>query len=144
MNVLDEYHCESDKPELYFECLIGEDSPSPLSRELLYNVHRSMSENYLDLSLDLNPYDEQFKEIPEQRQDPVPRVCRTPPSSRRIGLLSAEERSLKVQKYLMKKARRNWNRKISYGCRKKVAENRVRVKGRFVTKEQANVLKDIE
>ena len=144
MNVLDEYHCESDKPELYFECLISEDSPSPLSGELLYNVHRSMSENSLDLSLDLNPYDEQFKEIPELKQDPAPRVCRTPPSSRRIGLLTPEERSLKVQKYLMKKARRNWNRKISYGCRKKVAENRVRVKGRFVTKEQANVLKDIE
>ena len=142
-SALDEYLCGSDKQELYFECLLNEDSLSPLSGELLYNTHRSISENYLDLCLDLTLFEEQPKELTELTQKPVPKVSKTPPVSNRIGLLTAEERSLKVQKYLMKKERRNWNRKVSYGCRKKVAENRVRVKGRFVTKEQANVLKDI-
>jgi hypothetical protein len=33
--------------------------------------------------------------------------------------------------------RRIWRKKINYDCRKKVADNRLRVKGKFVTKEQA-------
>jgi hypothetical protein len=41
-----------------------------------------------------------------------------------------------VDKYLQKKKGRVWKKKINYDCRKKVADNRLRVKGKFVTKEQ--------
>eukprot|EP01017_Pseudomicrothorax_dubius_P023698 TRINITY_DN25271_c0_g1_i2.p1 TRINITY_DN25271_c0_g1~~TRINITY_DN25271_c0_g1_i2.p1 ORF type:complete len:256 (-),score=28.11 TRINITY_DN25271_c0_g1_i2:6-773(-) len=58
-------------------------------------------------------------------------------SSRRIGTLSVEERREKVAQYLEKRKSRSWNRKIAYECRKKVAETRFRVHGRFVARDQA-------
>ncbi len=56
---------------------------------------------------------------------------------RPCGVISWLERKNKVNKYLNKKKRRIWNKKINYDCRKKVAENRLRIKGKFVTQEQA-------
>lgn len=63
-------------------------------------------------------------------------------SLRKVGALTVEERKRKVDKYLMKRKTRSWGRKISYDCRKRVADSRLRVKGRFVTKEQAFKLLD--
>ena len=61
-------------------------------------------------------------------------------SNCKIGTISIEERRIKVQKFLEKRKRRNFKKKISYMCRKKVADQRVRVKGRFVSKVQAEAL----
>ncbi|OMJ79336.1 hypothetical protein SteCoe_20679 [Stentor coeruleus] len=61
-------------------------------------------------------------------------------SNNKIGTISVEERRIKVQKFLEKRKRRNFKKKISYMCRKKVADQRVRVKGRFVSKVQAEAL----
>ena len=36
-----------------------------------------------------------------------------------------------------KKKRRIWKKKVNYDCRKKVADGRLRIKGKFVTYEQA-------
>lgn len=47
-------------------------------------------------------------------------------------------------KFKAKKSRRTWNKKINYDCRKKVADNRLRVKGKFVTKEQACTILGIQ
>jgi hypothetical protein len=63
-----------------------------------------------------------------------------PGSKTKIGTLTIEERRMKVQKYLEKRKRRNFNKKISYMCRKKVADQWVRVKGRFVSKVQADAM----
>jgi hypothetical protein len=60
-----------------------------------------------------------------------------PLPARLIGSLTPEERYAKVRRYKEKRARRTWSKKINYGCRKRVADNRLRIKGRFVTKEQA-------
>lgn len=52
-----------------------------------------------------------------------------------IGPITAEERLAKVVRYFEKK--RFGNEKHVYRCRAKVAQKRLRIKGRFVTKEQA-------
>ena len=56
---------------------------------------------------------------------------------RTIGGLIFEKRRIKLLRYLDKKKRRVWRKKVSYDCRKKVADGRLRIKGKFVTIEQA-------
>ena len=51
----------------------------------------------------------------------------------KIGTLTIQERMKKIDKYLEKKKKRTWVKKIHYNCRKKVADKRLRIKGRFVT-----------
>ncbi|CAG9326868.1 unnamed protein product [Blepharisma stoltei] len=75
---------------------------------------------------------------------PTYQFVANPSSNCKIGGISYEERQKKLQKYREKKARRNWRKKISYDCRKRVADKRIRVKGRFVTKEQAMSLLEIQ
>jgi CCT motif len=48
------------------------------------------------------------------------------------------ERQFKIERY--KNKRRNWIRKISYDCRKRVADSRLRVKGRFISKKDSEIL----
>ena len=52
-----------------------------------------------------------------------------------IGKLTAKERKVKIAIYKEKRQRRIWSKKINYDCRKRVADNRLRIKGRFVTKD---------
>jgi hypothetical protein len=54
-----------------------------------------------------------------------------------LGGITSEERKAKIKLYLEKRQRRTYTKKVSYDCRKKVADQRIRVKGRFVTKQQA-------
>ena len=46
-------------------------------------------------------------------------------------------RRLKVERYLEKRRNRTWNKKICYNCRQKVAEERLRIKGKFIKKRRA-------
>lgn len=54
-----------------------------------------------------------------------------------IGTLTVTQRKEKIRKYREKRKQRIWKKKVSYDCRKKVADKRLRIKGRFVTREQA-------
>jgi UTP-glucose-1-phosphate uridylyltransferase len=54
-----------------------------------------------------------------------------------IGPLSQIERKGKVLRYLNKKENKSSMKKFCYKCRKQVAEKRLRIKGRFVTRQQA-------
>lgn len=47
------------------------------------------------------------------------------------------DRNQKIEKYKNKK--RNWKKKISYDCRKKVADARLRIKGRFISKKVGRI-----
>jgi len=54
-----------------------------------------------------------------------------------VGPLTLEERVKKVTTYWARKRERKQNLKIRNARRKKVADKKLRIKGRFVTKEQA-------
>jgi len=62
------------------------------------------------------------------------------PRNSYIGTLTYQERRAKIKKFLQKRKFRKWTKKINYDCRKKVADSRLRVKGRFVSKEKAKEL----
>ncbi|CAD8044296.1 unnamed protein product [Paramecium primaurelia] len=51
------------------------------------------------------------------------------------------ERQFKIQRY--KNKRRNWDRKISYQARSQVAEQRLRIKGRFISKQDQQSIKKL-
>mmetsp|Transcript_23174 Transcript_23174/g.33854 ORF Transcript_23174/g.33854 Transcript_23174/m.33854 type:complete len:439 (+) Transcript_23174:121-1437(+) len=50
----------------------------------------------------------------------------------RIGIYTPSERAAIIARFNDKRARRVWNKKIRYSCRKNLADRRLRVKGRFV------------
>ena len=54
-----------------------------------------------------------------------------------IGPLTIAERHQRILKFIHKKHNKNAAKKFTYECRKQVAEKRLRIKGRFVTKQQA-------
>ncbi len=59
-----------------------------------------------------------------------------PETEKRIGPLTISERKQKIQKYREKRARRRWNHKIMYSCRKVTALKKPRINGRFVSREK--------
>lgn len=58
----------------------------------------------------------------------------------RVGAYTLEERASLVAKFHAKRGRRIWRKKIKYDCRKKLADKRPRLKGRFVTQEELDGL----
>lgn len=84
-------------------------------------------------------YDEAWKELNSSEIDlfALLREGIEETFNKKIGCLSFEVRRVKLLKYLEKKKRRIWRKKVSYDCRKKVADGRLRIKGKFVTREQA-------
>lgn len=59
---------------------------------------------------------------------------------RKIGRLSLAERYQKIWRFKEKKQRRIWTKKIFYDCRKQVADKRLRIKGRFIRKDDQKKL----
>lgn len=51
---------------------------------------------------------------------------------RKIGSYSPQARKLRIQKFHEKRKNRTWKKSIKYDCRKKLADDRPRIKGRFV------------
>lgn len=54
----------------------------------------------------------------------------------KVGRYSAEERKEKISKYRAKRTQRNFNKTIKYACRKTLADNRPRVRGRFARNDE--------
>lgn len=50
----------------------------------------------------------------------------------RIGIYLPEDRKARIARFHAKRARRIWRKRIKYDCRKKLADSRPRIKGRFV------------
>lgn len=60
-----------------------------------------------------------------------------------VGTLTPAQRREKILRFLEKRARRSFSKKISYHCRKRVADGRLRIKGRFITSAQAAALTQV-
>ncbi|CAG9327362.1 unnamed protein product [Blepharisma stoltei] len=91
--------------------------------------------------------DNSTKEKPESTKYenqllPKPQIMYS--NTAKIGTLTLEERHLKLQKFWEKRKKRNFSKKISYECRKRVADDRIRIRGRFVSKIQAEALRGLE
>ena len=54
----------------------------------------------------------------------------------KIGAYTREERQILIEKFRAKKKRRVWRKQIKYDCRKRLADTRPRVKGRFVSRKE--------
>lgn len=53
-------------------------------------------------------------------------------SEKKIGSYTPEARKLRLQRFHEKRKNRTWKKSIKYDCRKKLADDRPRIKGRFV------------
>ncbi|KAG6636748.1 zinc finger protein CONSTANS-LIKE 2-like [Carya illinoinensis] len=53
-----------------------------------------------------------------------------------LGRYSAEERKEKISKYKAKRTQRNFRKTIKYACRKTLADNRPRIRGRFARNDE--------
>ncbi|OVA14693.1 CCT domain [Macleaya cordata] len=58
-----------------------------------------------------------------------------------IGNYNIEDRMQKLSRYRTKKAKRNFGRTIKYACRKALADNQPRVRGRFAKTEESDTQK---
>ncbi|KAJ0983933.1 hypothetical protein J5N97_002289 [Dioscorea zingiberensis] len=57
----------------------------------------------------------------------------------RVGRYSAEERKERIERYRHKRNQRNFHKKITYACRKTLADSRPRVRGRFARNGEPEV-----
>lgn len=60
-----------------------------------------------------------------------------------VGAYSPESRRKRIQKFLDKRQKRVWTKKVKYDVRKNFADSRLRVKGRFVKKEDEQLLREL-
>ena len=59
-----------------------------------------------------------------------------------IGGYSPESRRKRIEKFLQKRQNRIWMKRVKYDVRKNFADSRLRVKGRFVKKEDEELLRE--
>lgn len=57
----------------------------------------------------------------------------------KVGRYTAEERKERIHRYRAKRTQRNFNKTIKYACRKTLADNRPRIRGRFARNDEAGL-----
>jgi hypothetical protein len=60
-----------------------------------------------------------------------------------VGAYSPESRRKRIEKFLDKRQKRVWRKEVKYDVRKNFADSRLRVKGRFVKKEDEQLLREL-
>lgn len=60
-----------------------------------------------------------------------------------IGAYSPDARKKRIMRFMEKRKRRVWTKKVKYDVRKNFADSRMRVKGRFVKKEDEELLREL-
>lgn len=60
-----------------------------------------------------------------------------------IGAYSPDSRTVRIARFLEKRNRRVWTKSVKYDVRKNFADSRLRVKGRFVKKEEESLMREL-
>ena len=60
-----------------------------------------------------------------------------------VGAYSPESRKVRIDKFLAKRHQRVWTKTVKYDVRKNFADSRLRVKGRFVKKEDETLMREL-
>jgi hypothetical protein len=60
-----------------------------------------------------------------------------------IGAYSPESRKVRIERFLKKRNHRVWTKTVKYDVRKNFADSRLRVKGRFVKKEDELLMREL-
>jgi len=60
-----------------------------------------------------------------------------------VGAYSPDSRKIRIERFLNKRNHRVWTKKVKYDVRKNFADSRLRVKGRFVKKEDELLMRDL-
>jgi len=60
-----------------------------------------------------------------------------------VGAYSPESRKVRINRFLAKRNHRVWAKTVKYDVRKNFADSRLRVKGRFVKKEDEELMRDL-
>ena len=60
-----------------------------------------------------------------------------------IGAYSPESRKVRIAKFMEKRNHRVWTKTVKYDVRKNFADSRLRVKGRFVKKEDELLMREL-
>ncbi|KAG5192536.1 CCT motif-domain-containing protein [Tribonema minus] len=60
-----------------------------------------------------------------------------------VGAYSPESRRRRVQRFMEKRHHRIWTKTVKYDVRKNFADTRMRVKGRFVKKDDEALLREV-
>ena len=60
-----------------------------------------------------------------------------------VGAYSPQSRKIRIERFLAKRNHRVWVKKVKYDVRKNFADSRLRVKGRFVKKEDELLMRDL-
>ena len=66
-----------------------------------------------------------------------------PESRQFIGAYSPEQRRKRIERFVEKRNRRVWTKKVKYDVRKNFADSRLRIKGRFVKKEDEEIMREL-
>jgi hypothetical protein len=61
----------------------------------------------------------------------------------KVGAYSPESRKARIERFLEKRKQRVWKQPVKYNVRKDFANSRLRVKGRFVKKEEETLLREL-
>ena len=60
-----------------------------------------------------------------------------------VGKYSPRSRRARIERFLRKRKERVWTKRVKYDVRKNFADSRLRVKGRFVKKEDEEIVRDL-
>jgi hypothetical protein len=93
----------------------------------------AMSKNLLALNLETRHSSTTVADVLEQYQDIYNK-------DGRVGIYTRKERETIIKRFLDKRTRRVWKKKIRYGCRKNLADRRIRIKGRFVKSDEQEAM----